>query len=73
MLEDLLLGIVADPQAEDRYLVLADYPEEHDDPRRAKPLRAAREQKQAPPRQFGLSVLRVRHILALPVASSEVL
>src|ERR1700758_2065903 len=42
MLEDLLLGIVADPQAEDRYLVLADWLEEHDDPRRAELLRLHR-------------------------------
>ena len=34
MLDDLLRGIVADPQAEDRYLVLADWLEENGDPRR---------------------------------------
>src|SRR5436853_7913320 len=42
MLEDLLRGIVADPQAEDRWLVLADWLEEHDDPRRAELLRLHR-------------------------------
>src|SRR3954447_5365665 len=42
MIEDLLLGIVADPQAEDRWLVLADWLEEHDDPRRAELLRLHR-------------------------------
>src|SRR5947209_6984740 len=42
MLEDLLRAIVADPQAEDRYLVLADWLEEHDDPRRAELLRLHR-------------------------------
>jgi uncharacterized protein (TIGR02996 family) len=42
MLEDLLLGIVSDPQDEDRYLVLADWLEEYDDPRRAELLRLHR-------------------------------
>jgi uncharacterized protein (TIGR02996 family) len=42
MLEYLLRAIVADPQAEDRYLVLADWLEEHDDPRRAELLRLHR-------------------------------
>src|SRR3954453_23298260 len=42
MLEDLLRGIVADPQAEDRWLVLAEWLEEHDDPRRAELLRLHR-------------------------------
>src|SRR5881397_2332309 len=42
MLEDLLRAIVTDPQAEDRYLVLADWLEEHDDPRRAELLRLHR-------------------------------
>src|SRR5947209_20369210 len=42
MIEDLLRGIVADPQAEDRWLVLADWLEEHDDPRRAELLRLHR-------------------------------
>src|SRR5437763_2529231 len=42
MLNDLLLGIVEDPLAEDRYLVLADWLEEHDDPRRAELLRLHR-------------------------------
>src|SRR5947209_9383527 len=42
MLEDLLRGIVADPQAEDRYLVLADWLDEYDDPRRAELLRLHR-------------------------------
>src|SRR3954469_21936832 len=41
-LEGLLHAIVADPQAEDRYLVLADWLEEHDDPRRAELLRLHR-------------------------------
>src|SRR5436309_1085636 len=42
MLEHLLRAIVADPQAEDRWLVLADWLEEHDDPRRAELLRLHR-------------------------------
>src|SRR5436309_1599348 len=42
MLEDLLRAIVADPQAEDRWLVLADWLEEHDDSRRAELLRLHR-------------------------------
>src|SRR5437660_224334 len=42
VLEDLLQAVVADPQAEDRYLVLADWLEEHDDPRRAELLRLHR-------------------------------
>jgi uncharacterized protein (TIGR02996 family) len=42
MLEDLLLGIVADPQDEDRWLVLANYLDQHDDPRRAELLRLHR-------------------------------
>src|SRR5438270_10007265 len=43
VLEDLLRAIVAEPQAEDRYLVLADWLEEHDDPRRAELLRLHRQ------------------------------
>jgi uncharacterized protein (TIGR02996 family) len=35
VLINLLQGIVEEPQAEDRWAVLADYLEEHDDPRRA--------------------------------------
>jgi uncharacterized protein (TIGR02996 family) len=42
MLEDLLRGIVEDPDAEDRWLVLADWLEENDDPRRAEFLRLHR-------------------------------
>jgi sulfatase modifying factor 1 len=42
MLEDLLLGIVEFPQDEDRYLVLSDWLEEYDDPRRAELLRLHR-------------------------------
>src|SRR5437660_9681442 len=42
MLEHLLRGIVAAPQAEDRWLVLADWLEDHDDPRRAALLRLHR-------------------------------
>src|ERR1700719_2402823 len=42
LLDGLLDAIVADPQAEDRWLVLADYLEEHDDPRRAELLRLHR-------------------------------
>jgi uncharacterized protein (TIGR02996 family) len=38
----LLTGIVQEPQAEDRWLVLADWLEEHDDPRRAELLRLHR-------------------------------
>jgi uncharacterized protein (TIGR02996 family) len=41
VLEELLAAIVADP-AEDRYSVLADWLEEHDDPRRAELLRLHR-------------------------------
>jgi uncharacterized protein (TIGR02996 family) len=41
-LEGLLDAIVADPQAEDRWSVLADFLEEHDDPRRAELLRLHR-------------------------------
>jgi uncharacterized protein (TIGR02996 family) len=41
-LDGLLQGIVQDPQAEDRWLVLADWLEEHDDPRRAELLRLHR-------------------------------
>ena len=35
VLEGLLAGIVSDPQEETRWLVLADWLEEFDDPRRA--------------------------------------
>src|SRR4051812_28615513 len=42
MLEDLLRAIVADPQAEDRWLVLADWLGEDDHPRRAELLRLHR-------------------------------
>src|SRR4051812_39149131 len=42
MLDSLLLGIVEDPLAEPRYLVLADWLEEKDDPRRAELLRLHR-------------------------------
>src|SRR5256714_9023631 len=42
MPEDLLRATVADPQAEDRWLVLADWLEENDDPRRAELLRLHR-------------------------------
>src|SRR5205823_5198231 len=42
MIEDLLRGIVADPQAEDRWLVLADFLEEKGDPRSAELLRLHR-------------------------------
>src|SRR5437763_11633353 len=42
MLDSLLRAIVADPQADDRWLVLADWLEEHDDPRRAELLRLHR-------------------------------
>jgi uncharacterized protein (TIGR02996 family) len=41
-LAGLLRGIVQEPQAEDRCLVLADWLEEHDDPRRAELLRLHR-------------------------------
>jgi uncharacterized protein (TIGR02996 family) len=41
-LNALLAGIVADPLEETRWLVLADYLEEHDDPRRAELLRVHR-------------------------------
>jgi uncharacterized protein (TIGR02996 family) len=41
-LEALLAGIVADPLEETRWLVLADYLEENDDPRRAELLRRHR-------------------------------
>jgi uncharacterized protein (TIGR02996 family) len=41
-LEGLLQGIVAEPAAEDRWLVVADWLEEHDDPRRAELLRLHR-------------------------------
>lgn len=41
-LDQLMQGIVADPQSEDRWEVLADYLEEHDDPRRAELLRLHR-------------------------------
>src|SRR5436853_2548410 len=42
MLDSLLQAIVADPQSEDRWLVLADWLEENDDPRRAELLRLHR-------------------------------
>src|SRR2546425_962140 len=42
VLESLLDGVVAEPLAEDRWLVLADWLEEHDDPRRAELLRLHR-------------------------------
>jgi uncharacterized protein (TIGR02996 family) len=41
VLEELLAGIVSDPE-EDRYAVVADWLEEHDDPRRAELLRLHR-------------------------------
>src|SRR3954466_10218761 len=41
-LELLLEAIVKDPLSEDRWLVLADWLEEHDDPRRAELLRLHR-------------------------------
>src|ERR1700679_29325 len=41
-LDALLAGIVADPLEETRWLVLADYLEENDDPRRAELLRLHR-------------------------------
>ncbi len=43
VLESLLAGIVADPQEETRWLVLADWLEEFDDPRRAELLRLHRQ------------------------------
>src|SRR3954464_5173156 len=42
MLDHLLQAIVDDPLADDRLLVLADWLEEHDDPRRAELLRLHR-------------------------------
>jgi uncharacterized protein (TIGR02996 family) len=42
-LDALLAGIVAEPQEETRWLVLADWLQEHDDPRRAELLRLHRE------------------------------
>src|SRR3954453_17340709 len=42
LLDGLLDAIVADPLAEDRFLVLADWLEENDDPRRAELLRLHR-------------------------------
>ena len=42
VLEGLLAGIVSDPQEETRWLVLADWLEEFDDPRRAELLRLHR-------------------------------
>jgi formylglycine-generating enzyme len=42
VLEDLLQAVVDDPHAEDRYLVLADWMEENDDPRRGELLRLHR-------------------------------
>jgi uncharacterized protein (TIGR02996 family) len=42
MLEDLLCAVLAEPLAEDRWLVLADWLEEQDDPRRAELLRLHR-------------------------------
>jgi uncharacterized protein (TIGR02996 family) len=42
VLDQLLQGIVDEPQAEDRWAVLADWLEEHDDPRRAELLRLHR-------------------------------
>src|SRR3954453_18705795 len=42
MLNDLLRAIVADPLAEDRWLVVAEWLEEHHDPRRAELLRLHR-------------------------------
>src|SRR3954469_13048733 len=42
VLEDLLRAIVEYPQDEDHYLVLADWLEEYDDPRRAELLRLHR-------------------------------
>ena len=41
-LDELLSGIVADPGEETRWLVLADWLEEHDDPRRGELLRLHR-------------------------------
>ena len=42
-LEGLLRGIIENPQTEDRWLVLADWLEENDDPRRAELLRLHRQ------------------------------
>jgi uncharacterized protein (TIGR02996 family) len=42
VLEDLLRAVVEEPLAEDRWQVLADWLEEHDDPRRAELLRLPR-------------------------------
>ena len=42
MLDHILQGIVDEPQDENRWLVLADWLEEHDDPRRAELLRLHR-------------------------------
>jgi uncharacterized protein (TIGR02996 family) len=42
MLEHLLQAVVDDPQDENRYLVLGDWLEERDDPRRAELLRLHR-------------------------------
>src|SRR5688500_16974610 len=42
VLDSLLNATVAEPLAEDHWLVLADYLEEHDDPRRAELLRLHR-------------------------------
>jgi uncharacterized protein (TIGR02996 family) len=42
VLDQLLQGVVDEPQAEDRWAVLADWLEEHDDPRRADLLRLHR-------------------------------
>src|SRR3954465_824071 len=41
-LDDILHAVVLDPLAEDRWSVLADWLEEHDDPRRAELLRLHR-------------------------------
>jgi uncharacterized protein (TIGR02996 family) len=42
VLEALLEGIVDNPQGDPRWLILADWLEEHDDPRRAELLRLHR-------------------------------
>src|SRR5262245_59197994 len=42
MLDGLLRGVAQEPRAEERWLVLADFLEEHDDPRRAELLRLHR-------------------------------
>src|SRR5262249_45279363 len=42
VLDHLLQGVVDEPLVEDRWSVLADYLEEHDDPRRAELLRLHR-------------------------------